>query len=212
MKPENEKNFSNAQIKQESDKILGAFEFLDEICSQIGALRKTLKEQIKDRAQAGPLNFTINEFRDNIESLKGRLLYRSQITTFEIYEKPKGNKKKPDIYGAYQISLFPHPDDKLDGFFPYLAVMLAGKAQKHHWEQWDCEEFRLDDGYLKDSNEWDGDPWKQLPNNSWVATDSFAFAVPLVELRNEQDTTSRVIDPLFRKIMEILGGSLPEPA
>lgn len=196
----------------ENKAILSAFDFLADVTEQVESLRKTLIEQMKQSKNLETLNITLEKFDENYENSNSEWLTRSQIDTFEIcYAKKKG-RKVPDknkvaiIYGAFQTSLASVKESAKGMFFPHIAVLLCGNIDNES-EQWECEDFHLDEEYLHEPKKENCIKWEACGDDRrWQGDDGFsvAFVVPLIELCNDVDTGKKVVSPLFAEIKTML--------
>lgn len=186
-----------------SDSILHAFRFLEDVGSQIEALRKELKRQVQEPTLLNPLRLTVGKARDDGAIDESGWVWRSVMDSFELYARGT----KPLVYAGFQISLAPSRGEADANFFPNLAVLIAGLRTGSDWEQWECEEFELDSALLDGDNESEGDPWKAAGENRWVPRNNgpaVAFVVRLVELRDRNDVEKKVMRPFVDEIGKIL--------
>lgn len=196
----------------ENKAILSAFDFLADVTEQVESLRKTLIEQIKQSKHLEMLNITLEKFDEDYENSNSEWLTRSQIDTFEICYAKKNGRKVPDknkvaiIYGAFQTSLAPIKESAKNAFFPHIAILLIGKADNKSG-RWECEEFNLDEEYLREPKKEHGIKWEKAGDDGrWQGHDGFsvAFVVPLIDLCNDVDTGKKVVSPLFAEIKQLL--------
>lgn len=201
-----------AAAMPENKAILSAFDFLAGVTGQVESLRKTLKEQIKLSKHLNKLDITLEKFNEGHEMSESEWLYRSQIDTFEICYAKKNGRKVADrnkvaiIYGAFQISLAPVHEYAKDAFFPHIAVLLYGNVGSDN-VQWECEDFHLDEEYLREPKQEDDIKWETAGDSRrWQGDDGYsvAFVVPLIDLCNEDDTGKKVVSPLFVEIKTML--------
>jgi hypothetical protein len=191
----------------DSRSIVQAFRFLDGIGEQIEALIKEIKSQIITWADASEYN--ISKFRDDAVESKSQWLFRSSIHAFEIRKQGVRKNQKPSLYGAFQVSLALENEAADEFFFPHVAVLLAALDRNSDWEQWVCEEFQLDSGFLSDAERQDGDAWVMCDgtDDAWESTNGYpvaAFVVPLVALHDEQDVNERIVRRLARETNRLL--------
>lgn len=189
--------------------ILSAFRFLENVGEQIKSLQTTLKSKFQSSDELKKLGVTCKFTDSDYEMDVSKWLARSEIYQFEIYLRGKSGPKKPIIYAAFQISLAPSRPSADERFFPHLAVLLAGLRKGNDWEQWECEEFQLDDEFLADSWEDGGDFWKRDEKdvNRWVSArgePAVALAIPLTKLKDEEDVKKLVMDRIIVEIKAIL--------
>ncbi len=195
---------AEAVNRRESLAMLKAFRFLEDVVSQVEALRKTLKEQLKAPNYLEPRKLRVSDPEAEWEYEAAEWIVRSNIDKFEVSLRRPG-RSTPILHGAFQISLAP-PSGRADvNFFPHVVVLLCSAD----WDEWYCEEFQLDDDYLDNPNDEEYEQWKQSRNEEgrWEAKSagaSVAFVVPLVELANEKDVKRLIMDPMYKEIDKLL--------
>lgn len=169
--------------------IVSAFSFLSEIGHQVESLRNSIKGQLSGQQSASVTDFAAEDSMDIAD-----WVCRTVIDTFIIRRKPR--KGALAIYGSVQISLAPR-QVRADGkFSPHVAVLLASSIKG--WEQWECEEFQLNEDL--DALDAYDDPWVPDGESRWIpksGAPAVAFWVPLVLLRNEGDVASHIVEPML---------------
>lgn len=203
----------SAQRDDDGEVILRAYRFLDEIGKQVEALTKAIKSRIDVWGNDSRSKINISKFSVDDELSESEWLYRSSINTFEIRKRGTKKNSKPSLYGAFQLSLAAKNPAADDAFFPHVAVLLADATHDDEWKQWTCEEFQLDEEFLRDPEVQEDDPWvlhRDLPdwkeNDRWVGDHVVAFVVPLVALHNEGDVDKLIVGRLEREVKRLMLG------
>lgn len=200
----NDKPIDTTARQSESQTILKAFRFLENVGEQIEAVRKTLEAQVLLCAGLDKLGVKVKAFRELGKDDSSTWLCRTTTDTFEIFRARKKGRPTPLIYGAFQISLAPSRTQADQEFFPHVAILLADANEAYQWE---CEEFQLDEEFLADHEQQDDDPWERAGDRRWIAKSGdhwVAFVVPLVDLKNENDVKVQVIEPFIREVSSLL--------
>ena len=192
----------DASLDDVSSTIVNGYLFVDEVGVQIEALRETLKRQI-DRFDKTALKIRISDSKEDWANSESGWAVRTNIDTFVV---KKSGPSAPVLFAAYQIGIGPVRKGSERDFYPYLAVLLAGDASARNLEQWQCEEFQLDEEYLASSQEWDNEPWLKQGDRAWGSKDGLdvALVIPLADLKSEVDTLQKVVLPMFSAIDAIL--------
>lgn len=195
-----------------STAILTAWRLVEDVATQVEALRREVTRQVQEATGLEKLGLRVGNPSDDFAENKEKWIVRSVIDTFELYDRHKKGKPIPRIYAAFQISLAPSRAEADQSFYPNLAILVAGSKQEdHEWGQWKPEEFELDNELMIDQKLRDEDDallWKRENERRWHAASAddpaTAFVVPLVELKNEQDVKTKVIQPFVAEVASVL--------
>ncbi|HEX7324042.1 MAG TPA: hypothetical protein VF292_01635 [Rhodanobacteraceae bacterium] len=197
-----------------SSAILSAWRFVEDVAIQVDALRREVRRQVQAAVGIEKLGLRVGRPHSNYTDDKEEWVVRSVIDTFELYDRHKKGKPSPIIYVAFQISLAPSRAEADGSFYPNLAILVAGSTNDPDWIQWGCEDFELDNERMTGNELLDKNDilWKRVGERRWRAASAddlaTAFVVSLVELKNEQDVTTRVIKPFVVEVESMLKRSL----
>ncbi len=194
---------SRAADMPESRCIINAFRFMEELASQIEAMRAVCMAELKSSSLLRAMNLRVDNFGGKSEMESSKWLCRSALKTFDIFEIRPG-RPRALLRGALQVSLAPESSDADADFFPHIAVLLA---EADGTSPWDIGEFQLDDRALQERDEDGGLYWEPAGSDRWIARENFdgaAFVVPLFDLKNEQDVRNLVIGRMCEEIKSLL--------
>jgi len=183
-----------------STSVTGAYWYLEEICTQVEAIRKLAKGAVANSVGLfREHKLKVSNYSDEYDSSSGEStwIYRSCIDTFDLVPL-KGEKAKYRCGIQYSIA----PKDRLNkDFFPHVAL-LFGDAKE--CDIWDCDEFMLDEAALNTLDEDVGYyPWRRTHNLRWIEDEDevwVARVIPLRWLTNESDITNHLVGALLEEI------------
>lgn len=195
-----EKIFDDPRKLPLSRSIFNAFLYLEQICSQIIALQKTIKGVVDSSdAEFSKRNLRVSkhvldeDFRDSTSKWITRC-------TLDRIELSSHRGHRPKYHCAIQFSIAAN-DSNNEEFFPHAAVLVAPSEKANPWE---CDDFMLDTEFLSSTNEEEGDyPWRPTDTFRWIEDEDEAWVarvVPLAWLSNEAKVREHILDVLLEEI------------